>query len=247
MTTTFATVPYVRELNPVSTEGIASGGANTVPEGATKPNAQLSFAPQQAPVTVIATTLTLSKQMFMDAPAVIAYINQRLPYLVKLREDSEFLNGTGVWPDIMGILNTPGLLTNAGVAGQHAISIGNGFAQVENQDGIPTAVVMNPIDAWAMFTLRAAGGSGTFDAGTPFSALPLTVWGVPTYRSRVYPAGSCLVADFERGAMIVDREAVNLQTYNERYAEQNLVLLICEERLGLMVFRPDLFDKVQLP
>jgi HK97 family phage major capsid protein len=47
--------------------------------------------------------------------------------------------------------------------------------------------------------------------------------------------------------MIVDRESVNLQTYNERYAEQNLVLLICEERLGLAVFRPDLFCQVSLP
>jgi HK97 family phage major capsid protein len=247
MPTTFPTVPYVRELNPTTYEQIVSGGASTVPEGVTKPSAMLNFQPAQAPVTVIATTLTLSKQMFLDAPAVIAYINQRLPYLVKLREDQEFLTGSGTWPDITGILNTPGHLTNAGVAGQHAISIGNGFAQIENQDGVPTAVVMNPTDAWAMFTLRAAGGSGTFDAGTPFSTLPLTVWGVPTYRSRVYPPGSCLVCDFERGAMIVDRESVNLQTYNERYAEQNLVLLICEERLGLMVFRPDLFCEVSLP
>lgn len=247
MPTTYPTVPYVRELNPVTYEGVVSGGASTVAEGIIKPSAILSFVSVSAPVTVIATTLTLSKQMFQDAPAVIAYINQRLPYLVKLREDQEFLNGSGTWPDIQGILNTPGLLTNAGVASQHAISIGNGFAQIENQDGVPTAVVMNPTDAWAMFTLRAAGGAGTFDAGTPFSTLPLTVWGVPTYRSRVYPTGSCLVCDFERGSMIVDRESVNLQTYNERYAEQNLVLLICEERLGLMVFRPDLFDQVQLP
>jgi HK97 family phage major capsid protein len=98
-----------------------------------------------------------------------------------------------------------------------------------------------------MFTKRAAGGSGTFDAGTPFSALPLTVWGVPTYRTRAMPAGSCLPADFDRGAMVVDREQVNVNTYNERYAEQNLVLLICEERVGLMIFRPDLFVNCSLP
>jgi HK97 family phage major capsid protein len=54
------------------------------------------------------------------------------------------------------------------------------------------------------------------------------------------------VCDFERGAMVVDREQVNLQTYNERYAEQNLVLLICEERLGIMIFRPDLFIETTL-
>lgn len=247
MTTTFPIIPYVRELNPAAYEAVISGGATTVAEGSVKPTATLSFVSENAPVTVVATTLTLSKQMFADAPAVIAYINQRLPYLVKLREDQQFLSGSGTWPDMLGITNTPGLISYGGTNNNdYAVDIGNAFAKVENQDGMPTAVVMNPTDAWTMFIKRAAGGSGTFDAGTPFASLPLTVWGVPTYRSRVYPAGSALVCDFERGAMVVDREQVNLQTYNERYAEQNLVLLICEERLGIMIFRPDLFIETSL-
>lgn len=246
MSTTLATMPYVRELNPTTFEAVASGGATTVAEGSTKPTAQLSFVSENAPLTVIASTLTLSKQMFEDAPAVVQYINQRLPYLVKFREDAEFLNGSGTWPDIQGITNA-GIQSITGTSGEHAISIGTAFADVENVDGAPTAVVMNPTDAWAMFTKRAAGGSGTFDAGTPFSALPLTVWGVPTYRSRAYAAGSALAADFERGAMVVDREQVNVQVYRERYAEQNLILLICEERVGLMTFRPDLFVSTTIP
>lgn len=246
MSTTLPTMPYVRELNPVTYESAASGGATTVAEGSTKPSAQLSFVSENAPITTVAATLTLSKQMFADAPAVVQYINQRLPYLVKFREDAQFLNGSGTWPDIQGILNA-GPQSNAGTAGEHAISIGSSFADIENVDGSATAVVMNPTDAWAMFTKRAAGGSGTFDAGTPFSTLPLTVWGVPTYRTRAMPAGSALVSDFERGAMVVDREQVNVQAYNERYAEQNLVLLICEERIGLMIFRPDLFVNTSLP
>lgn len=244
MPTTLPIMPYVRELNPVA--GEVTGGATTVTEGVTKPTASLSFSSQNAPITTVATTLTMSKQMFADNPAVIAYINNRLPYLVKLAEDKEILQGSGTWPDINGLLNTSGILSQGATSGEYAITIGNGFAKVENQDGEVNAVVMNPLDAWAMFTKRAAGGSGTFDAGTPFSSLPLTVWGVPTYRSRVYPQGSALVSDFQHGAMIADRESVNLQTYNERYAEQNLTLLICEERIGLMVFRPDLFCETTL-
>ena len=56
-------------------------------EGGTKPNATLDFAGQKADPTVLATTLVISKQLFEDAAAVVQYINQRLPYLVKFKED----------------------------------------------------------------------------------------------------------------------------------------------------------------
>lgn len=238
MNTTLASVPYVRELNPVSLE--TTGGAGTVAEGANKPVSPLSFSPQNAQPTVIAATLVVSKQMFADGTAVMAYINQRLPYLIRLKEDQQFLTGTGTWPDIQGILNVPGLLSQAAVNADTAQTIAQAIAQIEGQDGAPNAVIFNPANAWSMFSKRAPT-TGGFDAGTPFSAIPLTVWGLPTYRSRVYPAGHCLVGDFQNGGMILDRQMVSTQVYQERYAEANQTLLVCEERVGIMWFRPDLF------
>lgn len=240
MNTSLAQIPYVRELAPTANELAASA----VPEGTTKPNASPDFAGAMAAVTVLATTMTLSKQLFQDSRAVVHYINQRLPYLVKFKEDWEFLNGSGNWPDLQGILNTPGVQTQPAVGtNDPAVTIGIAFADIEDSDGSPTAVVMNPNDAWAMFTRRTSG-SGQLDAitfGAPFNGLPMSVWGVPTYRTRAKAAGSALVADFTRGAMIIDREQVNVQIYQERYAELNEVLLLCEERVGLATFRPDLF------
>jgi HK97 family phage major capsid protein len=120
------------------------------------------------------------------------------------------------------------------------------IAKVENVDLDATAVVMNPTDAWSMFTKRAAGGSGTFDAGTVFSLgqpRVLTVWGLPVLRSRAYASGSALVGDFQRGAMILDREETNVQVYPQHsdYAARNQVLVQCEERIGLIIPRPDAF------
>jgi hypothetical protein len=240
-TTTLARLPYVRELNPTSNESPASGGATAVSEGAVKPTSAISLTGAEAAATVIATSMVISKQMWQDGPAVVGYLNQRMPYLVRYAEDWEFLNGTGTWPDVQGILNTSGIQTQSATAGDNAVTIGNAFAKLENSDGAATAVVLNPTDAWNMFTKRAAGGSGTFDAGTPFSALPLSVWGVPTYRTRAKAAGSALVADFQLASMIFDREQVNMQVYPDRYPEQNAVLLLVEERVALAHFRPDLY------
>lgn len=236
MTTTLAAIPYVQELNPVNYES-----ASAVAEGGLKPQATLSFQAAKADPTVIAATLVISKQLFEDAQAVIQYINQRLPYLVRFKEDWEFLNGSGTWPDIQGILNTAGVQSQGAVNTDNAQTFGAAFAKIENSDGTPTAIVLNPTNAWTMFTKRAAAGSGTFDAGTPFSDLPLTVWGVPSYRTRAMAVNTALVGDFQMGGMIADREQVNVETYKERYAEVNQILLVCEERVGLMVFRPDLF------
>lgn len=237
--TTLSQVPYVRELTPTSTEG----GVTSVAEGNLKPDTTDQFTPDIAYITVLAGNVSPTKQLWEDAPVVAAYINQRLPYKVKFREDAQILSGSGTFPDIKGIKNFSGVQSQSAVSGEYAITIGMAIAKIENVDAEATAVVMNPTDAWTMFTKRASGGSGTFDAGTPFDAIPLTVWGLPTKRSRAYAAGSALVGDFQGGAMILDRESMNVQIYPQHsdYAARNQILVQAEERIGLAVWRPDSF------
>ena len=181
----------------------------------------------------------LSRQIFEDAPAVISYINQRLPYMVKFKEDNELLNGSGTWPDITGFLNTSNVLSQS-FSTDMATTLALAISQVEDHDGAPSAVIMNPVDAWNMFSHRAST-SGVFDffpslpdggGGAPAGRMPLSIWGIPTYRSRAYPQGSALVLDAALAAMIFDRESVNVQIYRERYADLNQILLVCEERMA---------------
>jgi len=56
-----------------------------------------------------------------------------------------------------------------------------------------------------------------------------------------------MVADWQRGGMVVDRESVNIQIFRETYAASNQVLVVCEERVGVMWPRPDLFVQQALP
>lgn len=239
-----ASVPYIRELNAVTNESAAA----TVAEGGTKPEAKIEFAPDLAHVAVIAVNIPITTQMLEDSTFIRGYIDSRLGYMLQVEEEDQLLNGSGTGADLKGILQTTGVQTQAAVSGQSAVTIGNAIAKIEVLNGYADGVVMNPADAWAMFMNRAAGGSGTFDAGTPFSNLPQNVWGLAVVRTNATAAGSAIVGNFQLGATVLDRRSANVRVYEQHsdFAVKNKVLIQAEERVGIMVTNPDYFVKTTL-
>jgi HK97 family phage major capsid protein len=241
---TSAAVPYIRELNAVANQTAAT----TVAEGGTKPEAKIEFTTDLAVVTVIAVNIPITTQMLEDSSFIKGYINARLPYMLAVREEDQLLNGDGLGSNLKGILNTTGVQSQAATAGDPAITIMNAMVKIEVLNGYADAVVMHPTDAAALFTKRAAGGSGTFDAGTPFSDLPLNVWGLPVVKTNGVTAGIAIVANWALGATVLDRHAASVRVYEQHadYAVKNKVLVQAEERVGIMVTNPDYFVKASL-
>jgi HK97 family phage major capsid protein len=244
---TQAAIPYVRELNAVANQDAAT----TVPESTQsgtpvpKPQAKIEFTTDLAHVATIAVNIPITTQMLEDSTFIQAYVDARLPYLLAVREEQQLLNGDGAGSNIRGILNTPGIQTQAATAGDPAISIMNAMVKIEVLDTaqFADAVAMNPVDAAALFTKRAAGGSGTFDAGTPFSDLPLNVWGLPVVKTNGVTAGHAIVANWQLGATVLDRRSASVRVYEQHadYVIYNKVLVQAEERVGIMVTNPDYF------
>lgn len=242
--TGLAAIPYIRELNPVAN----ALSASTVTEGATKPEAKMEFTPDLAPVQVIATTIPITTQIMEDATTLVGYINGRLIYMLQYREEDEILRGNGVTPDLKGIMTYSGVQTNS-TGADAAIRIGNSIAKIELVDGFADGVAMNPADYWAMMTNRAAGGSGTFDAGA-FTSAPLQyVWGLPIVRTNAMASKQTLVGNFAMGATLFDRSQSGVRVFEQHadYAATNKVLLRAEERVALAVNRPDFFCVTTLP
>lgn len=238
--TMLSAVPYVRELNPTANQTSAS----TVAEGATKPEAKVQFTPDIAPVQVIATTIPITTQILEDATTLVGYINGRLVYMLKYREEDEILRGNGITPDLKGILSYADIQTQGTAgAGEYAITIGNAIAKIELVDGFADGVAMNPATYWAMVTHRAAAGSGTFDAGAFTSAPVQYVWGLPVVRTNSLNANQNLVGNFQMGATLFDRSQSGVRVFEQHgtYAAENKVLLRAEERVALAVNRPDFF------
>lgn len=234
--TSLSSIPYVRELNAETNEG----GASTVAEGAPKPEATIEFVDDDAPVRTIAVLLPITNQLLADAPAVVSYINGRLSYMLAFREEAEILQGNGIAPDLKGIYRYS-IQTQSAVSGEHAITIGNAIAKIENKNGYPNAVAMTPANYWEMVTNRETGA--IFDAGTPFSSTAMTVWGLPIVKTRALAANHALVADFRLGAQLFDRSPATTVYFDQHsdFAAKNKTLIRAEERLALAVYREDWF------
>lgn len=248
--TGLANVPYVREQNVVANQL----GANTVSEGTTKPEATIQFTPDNAPVEVIAVTLPVTTQIVEDAPTLMGYINGRLAYMLKLREEQQILRGNGTAPNLKGILSFSGVQTNTVGLGDPIIAIGNSIAMIELVDGYADGIAMNPADYWAMVTKRHGGSitsDGGFDVGLDgaWSQAPTQyVWGLPAVRANSVNSKEVVTGNFGMGATLFDRSQSGVRVFEQHadYAATNKVLLRGEERVALAVNRPDFFVKSTL-
>lgn len=238
-------VPYIRESNATTNEA----GATAVAEGTAKPEVTMQFSQQDAPIRKIAAWIPITQEIADDAPTLRGYIDERLAYMLALREEAQILAGNGIAPTVRGILNTSGIQTQGTVTDKMQ-TLAAAIGKVENVDGEADGIAMNPVDYWAMVATRNAnqfdvgfGGSG------PFGATPGTAWGVPVVRTRQLASGKAIVGAWRLGATLFDREQTMIKTTDSHsdYFVLNKLVILAEERVGLAVNRPDLFVDVTLP
>lgn len=242
-------IPYVREKN---SDADNAAGVSTVAEGSPKPEGQLEWDPDSATMQVVATVIPVTNQILRVLPSIQTYIDNTLLYRVALAEEKQILNGTGTGTDLKGIYryNSGGyqIQTQSATANDPAISLANAFAKIENANGVADGVAMNPADFWTMVSKRASGGSGTFDAGEPFTSVPQTVWGLPAVRTKSMAAGKALPGAWKMAATLFDGEIANVRIFEQHsdFAMRNQVLIRAEETVALAVLRPDWFCDTSL-
>jgi HK97 family phage major capsid protein len=88
-------------------EGTATNSATGVAEGGVKPESTIDVGEVVEPVKKLATVLPISDEMLEDAPAIKAYLNDRLTFFVRLEEERQLLRGAG-GNDLIGLMNRTG-------------------------------------------------------------------------------------------------------------------------------------------
>ena len=240
--TTSNAIEYVQEL-------LYTNNAAPVAELATKPESDLTFEMKSAPVATIAHWIKASKQVLADAPMLQSYINGRLMYGLKLKEEQQLLKGSGVGLNLNGIYTQATAYVNPGVTVQAETRIDRlrlAMLQVSLSELDADAMVLNPID-WAAIELTKTTDNAYLFA-SPTGQVAPTLWGRPVVATQAMDANDFLVGAFAMAAQGWDREqaSVTVSTEDQDNFVKNAVSILCEERVGLTVFRPQGFVKGQL-
>ena len=72
-------------------------------ENVTKPESAITFTLATVPVITLAHWIPLSKQVVADSPMLMSYVNGRLTYGLKLKEETQLLLGLGTGGELTGI------------------------------------------------------------------------------------------------------------------------------------------------
>ena len=252
-TTTSAALTYVIEAAFQDLTG-------TVLEKGAFPQLDLTLARRQDNVEKIANLAKVTDEMFQDAEQFTAYLQNRMTFGLRRKEEQQILNGTGTAPDMQGLLNrtglAPAIVTSAGLTAVKAMEgIFNQMTQLRSVSFVePDAIVINPLD---FQTIRLGkdtagqyfgGGPFTGAYGQPGPSNVSSIWGVKSIITTAMAQGSVLVGGFQECAQLFRREGITLEMTNSNVDDfQNgLITLRAQERAALAVYRPAGFGLVTL-
>jgi HK97 family phage major capsid protein len=245
----------IRDLLPTETatsnqvgatreESFTNRAAGQVAEGEAKPESDLDFDLVQLPVQTIAHFVRASKQVLSDSAALERYLNMRMAYFVRLKEEQQLLLGTGTGGELTGMMhagNSTAFVPESGDT--EADSIRRAIEAVQVAEYSPQAVILNPSDWSRIEREKTTAGVYVLGDGSARAlvseGMPRSLWGVPVVLSNSMPAGQFLTGDFQAACVLWDREQVSVTIgfVNDQFT-RNLVTILAEERVALAIHVP---------
>ncbi|MEB1146690.1 phage major capsid protein [Xanthomonas campestris pv. campestris] len=234
-------IEYVRESGYINNAApIAENPAGI------KAESNITFEADSAPVVTIAHWIHASRQVLSDIPTLRGYIDGRLRYGLKFKEEAQLLKGSGVGLNLNGLVTQATDYANPGVTVQAETRLDRlrlALLQVELAEAWADGIVLSPID-WAAIELSKTDDNAYLFANPRGIATP-ALWGRNVVPTQAMDAAEFLVGAFGGGiaAEIHDREDVQVMvaTQDDRDFVKNMVKVLMEERLTMTVYRPEAF------
>lgn len=256
-------VEYVRQNVFTNNAGPQQPGTPNAAIGAgelqAKPQSNITWSLQTAPVRTFAHFVPASRQVLSDAPMLQGLIDTELSYGLDLESDAQLLLGDGTNQNVTGILVDAGV-TDVAPAAATVAADDLGAAYLDHLRKAVTTLqtfeyyninglVLNPAD-WEIIE-NSKGTDGHYLL-VPFAATSgqaTQVWRVPVVLSNAQPAGTFLMGDWTMGAVLYDREdaSIRISEHHANNFVENAVTILGEERYAFAIPRPKAFAKGDFP
>lgn len=232
--TTQSAIKYMEET-------VVTNTAAETAEGGTKPEAALEVEEKLAPVRKIAVWIHVTDEVFEDEPRARAYVNNRLPRMVRQRLANQVIAGSGVGVNLLGIANVVGVQSQAKAADPGPDAIHKAMTKViVNGDAFPDTIAMNPLDWEDIRLLRTL--DGIYIWGNPSEAGPARIWGLNVTLIQQLAEGTAVVGDFGNYSELAIRKDIEVTSgwINDDLIKNQQVLL-AEMRAATVWYRPSAF------
>lgn len=214
-------------------------------EAGTYPEAALALTERQSAVRKIAVWLPVTDEQLEDIPQVQGYINNRLPFMLRQRLDSQILVGDGNAPNLKGLLNATNLQTQAKGTDPSPDAIYKAMVKVRvTGRAMPGAVIYHPTNWQDIRLLRTA--DGIYIWGSPAEAGPERIWGLPVVQADGITLGTALVGDYQNFSELVERRGIELKVTDSHstFFIEGKQAIRADVRVALVVYRGAAFCQV---
>ncbi|WP_430298001.1 phage major capsid protein [Sinomonas sp. B1-1] len=229
--------------------GSTSGAATTVAAGGLKPEITPNTVRTILTAKKIAAFTAANDEALADFPGMLGFLNNELLRAIVDAENSQILSGDGTGENLLGLLNTSGILTRAYGAGSETqkldtldlaiTDLRNGAAYTE-----PDLVILHPTTWSGMRRTKDSQGRYLLNPN-PAADEANTIWGLPVLVTTQIAAGTGIVANMREATRAFLRESISVKAgFPGDFFQRNLTGFVAEERLALGVKRPAAIVKV---
>ncbi|QCV87060.1 phage major capsid protein [Acidipropionibacterium jensenii] len=212
---------------------VVDDDAEVTAEGADIPEAD----PQTAEVVIhtekISQLIKLSREQFQQSPTA-ELLSTSVGRAIVKRADVEFL--AGAHTNLPGISTTEGIV-DGGAVGTNLDTISDAIAQIQQNGGEPTSILISPLGWSALRKLKASADSNLSVIGAGTNDAQNLLFGVPVTVTAALAATKLLVVDKTSIASVVG--PVNIAQSTERYFEADAIGIRATWRIGWAVQRPN--------
>jgi HK97 family phage major capsid protein len=228
--------------------GNGDGAIAPTAEGALKSQFDLDLVEATVNVETIAGWMRVTRKAMNNIPGFISFLQARLPQKFRNVLDQQILYGSGVTPNLKGILTAGNFVTSTAAAAEVLIEklIDDVATLEDTYERSATGILIRPKDYYGFFKNKASG-SGEYDLpeGVTFVNCKLYLFGIPAWASTALTANDYVVGDFEMGAQLLTQEGMRIEFFEQdgTNVRENKVTVRIEGNYALPVYGPDFFIK----